>query len=56
MLISRENDLQFLLMFAGQKFPTPTPGFGDRVFYETVSGRNCANLGHHVVILLKLYN
>ena len=21
---------------AGQKFPTPTPGFGDRVFYETL--------------------
>ncbi|GAX27491.1 hypothetical protein FisN_23Hh043 [Fistulifera solaris] len=20
----------------GQKFPTPTPGFGDRVFYETL--------------------
>ena len=21
---------------SGQKFPTPTPGFGDRVFYETL--------------------
>ena len=21
---------------AGQKFPTPTRGFGDRVFYETL--------------------
>lgn len=20
----------------GQKFPTPTPGYGDRVFYETL--------------------
>jgi hypothetical protein len=20
----------------GQKYPTPTPGFGDRVFYETL--------------------
>jgi hypothetical protein len=22
--------------WTGQKFPTPTPGFGDRVFYETL--------------------
>ena len=24
------------LATTGQKFPTPTPGFGDRVFYETL--------------------
>ena len=25
-----------VVVCAGQKFPTPTPGFGDRVFYETL--------------------
>jgi hypothetical protein len=28
--------LLILLLFSGQKHPTPTPGFGDRVFYETL--------------------
>eukprot|EP00567_Pseudictyota_dubia_P013221 CAMPEP_0197439146 /NCGR_PEP_ID=MMETSP1175-20131217/5952_1 /TAXON_ID=1003142 /ORGANISM="Triceratium dubium, Strain CCMP147" /LENGTH=114 /DNA_ID=CAMNT_0042968997 /DNA_START=146 /DNA_END=490 /DNA_ORIENTATION=- len=30
-MAAAEDDLK-----PGQKFPTPTPGFGDRVFYETL--------------------
>jgi hypothetical protein len=30
-MVNHNNSLK-----PGQKFPTPTPGFGDRVFYETL--------------------
>lgn len=33
---SLNQQLLFFNPFTGQKFPTPTPGFGDRVFYETL--------------------
>jgi hypothetical protein len=32
----KDNDKTKNLLKPGQKFPTPTPGFGDRVFYETL--------------------
>ena len=39
-MYTRINNTSFFFFTSGsslgQKFPTPTPGFGDRVFYETL--------------------
>ena len=33
---NNESSIETSERKTGQKFPTPTPGYGDRVFYETL--------------------